>query len=114
MFLSVSFGLLLCFSSFYLSGWFILHLCIAYIAFICQSKLYWFIKKRNPSKPITSNSELTIPIRLQFELFFLNECPNGFVLLKSDVVGIRLKKLHPMGFGEMEDFPNCSDLVRWQ
>ena len=89
-------------------GAIILHLCIAYVAFICQSKSYWFIKKRNPSKPITSNSGLTIPIRVQFELFFLNECPNGFVLLKSDAVGIRLKKIASYGVWGNGRFPQLN------
>jgi hypothetical protein len=58
---------------------------------------YRFIRKKITSKPITSNSSLVIQIRLQFELFFLNECLYGFVLLKSDVVGIRLKKIASIG-----------------
>ena len=65
--------------------------------FYSEKKYLLFIRKKNPRKPITSNLSLFIPIRLQLELFFLNECPNGFVFLKSDVVGIRLKKIASIG-----------------
>ena len=60
--------------------------------------IVFFINSTNTNKTITFRLKKTIPIRLQFELFFLNECPYGFVLLKSDVVGIRLKKIASIGF----------------
>lgn len=65
--------------------------------FTSEKKYLLFIRKRNPSKPITSNSSPVIQIRLQLELFFSNECLNGCVLLKLDVVGIRLKKIASKG-----------------
>lgn len=81
---------------YYLSVNFVLSIHKSY-QFNSEKKYFLFIRKKITSKPITSNSSLTIPIRLQFELFFLNECPYGFVLLKSDAVGIRLKKIASIG-----------------
>ena len=63
-----------------------------------------FIRKRNPSKPIISNTSLTIRIRLQFELFFLNDCLS-VSSYENRFCGNRLKKIASYGVWGNGRFP---------
>jgi hypothetical protein len=66
-----------------------------------------FIQKRNPSKPITSNLSLTIRIRLQFELFFLNDCLTASSF-ENRFCGNRLKKIASYGVWGNGRFPQLN------
>jgi len=109
-------------------GFFILHPFIynvqsywGYSAFKCESCIsksnkinHRFIKRRIERMPEPYHLKLNIGIRLKSSLFFLIECLPRMLFRRIIVVAFYQKKLHPRGFGGMEDSPNWTFVVRWQ